>query len=465
MLSMLKRWLTFQSRPAEEGLSQTSLPPRFAGESGAVLREAHQYRAPGTAVEWNSWEGGRRFGEVESLAQPEIQALGEALYFHNPYAHGFINLMALFMTDGLQFEARLVANEGPAGHDAEAVQGFNHQFQRWSDRQGFPELLQEIAVRWLATGECFVVNRSAAEPWRDPELRLVRNYDVASPAGPGGFGGVGAGTGAEAIQNGIETAPGDATRVVAYHVVADRLSLKTERIPAEAVLHLSLNRWQDQTRGLPVHLPLLDLLRMQQSYLTAVVRTADARSKMAIIRRVQGGPDEVASAAQKERALKANHLTPGVASASGSGGPENRESLLRSRVTTVNAGVDYEFKAFNLNADDAQTVNRLLTLPGSAALSLAEYLYSGDASTNTFASAEAAERAAFKMLKARSRVLARKLLTVVQWAHTAFELQGLIPAGGLEAGRYELGYVLPEFSVGPETGAAGATNPAKPPAG
>lgn len=451
MFTRLKQWLKFHSRPAGGLSASSTLPPR-GDDLGAPLREAHHTSSAGSAVEWNNWEQQHRtYGEARGLGRAEIQALGEDLYFHNPHAHGFINLMALFMTDGLRFEARDVAEEGPEGRDREAVQAFNHHFQRWSDRAGFPELLHEIAVRLLSTGECFVCNRHAQEPWRDPALRLIRNYDVATPMGK--MAGL-----ASAIADGIETTPGDVADVVAYHVVADRLGLKTERITADAILHLSLNRWQDQTRGLPVHLPMLDLLRFQQSYLASLVRTAEARSKVAIIRRIEGGPSEVEAAAQQARLAKQAYMTSGSPVNGGTAGmAADRERLGRSRIVTVNGGVDYEFKSFNLDAEDAAKVNRLLTLPGAAALCLAEYLYSGDASTNTYASAAAAERAAFKSLKARSRVFARRLLRVVEWVHTALELQGLIPTGGLAAGRYELAYVLPEFPAA--AAEAGGTGP------
>lgn len=453
MFAFFQRWLTFHSRPTGDAATSSNTPPR-ADDLGASLRESHLTHVAGAAAEWNSWESQRKFGEAENLPPGELRQLGEELYFHNPYAHGFINLMALFLTDGLRFEARPPAVAGDNGPDEDAAQAFNHHFQRWSEAERFPELLTEIAVRWLATGECFILHRNADEFWRLPELRLVRSYDVATPLSPAGRP---AASVAGAIVDGIESTPGDATQPAAYHVIVDRLRMKSERIPAAAMVHLALNRWQDQARGLPVHLPLLDLLRLQQSYLMTLVRTADARSKMAIVRRVQGGPDEVEAAAQKQRQARAAYLSPGSTAAA-----QTRELYPRPRVLTVNGGVDYEFKGFNLQADDAQTVNRLLTLPGAAALSLAEYLYSGDASTNTYASATAAERAAFKSLKARARVLARGLLPIVRWVHAACEAQGLIPSGGIEAGQYELGYVLPEFpgqaaAQSAPSSAAGAT--------
>ncbi|MGH7143398.1 MAG: phage portal protein [Planctomycetota bacterium] len=447
MFANWKRLFGFHSRPTGDAATSSKTPPRV-DDLGASLREAHHTHIAGAAAEWNSWESRRPRGEVRGLSHGEIQALGEELYFYNPYAHGFINLMALFLTDGLRFEARLMQSEGGAGHDAAAVQAFNHHFQRWSQAQGFPELLTEIATRWLATGECFILNARAAEPWLDPELRLVRNYDVATPAGAAQVGAGGTGGSGGAIEAGIETLPGDATQVAAYHVVTDRLRMATERVGAGAMVHLSLNRWQDQRRGLPVHLAMLDLLRLQQSYLTSVVRTADARSKMAIIRRVQGSPDDVNAMADQERLARANFMTAGAVFPGGA----QREVFARPRVVTVNGGVDYDFKSFNLQAEDAHTVNRLLSLPGAAALTLAEYLYSADASATTYASAAAAERAAFKALAARAAVLARGLMPVIGWVHAAFEMQGLIPAGGLEQGRYELGYVLPVFPA-PAAGA------------
>ncbi len=173
-------------------------------------------------------------------------------------------------------------------------------------------------------------------------------------------------------------------------------------VPAHQILHLRLNVESNSKRGLPTIYAVESNLRASEDVLQSMIALAKARSKIAVIRKVNDSPPEAIS--ELTRTATDYTLTDATQSRSTSINHMGYGSIL-----TSTGNVDYEFPSLNVGSGDMVEVLNCNLRAIAARFGITETMMSTDASNNNYASALVAEAPAVKTFERMQKMLSQAI--------------------------------------------------------
>jgi len=241
-------------------------------------------------------------------------------------------------------------------------------WERFSRGRKWRKREREALKRLLRDGEVLLRLWRAMPDGRGADLRFINPESLTGDSGH---------------SQGIETWPGDAELVKAFHV---KRGWGSERIPAMECVWVKAGVDSDELRGLPELLSLMDPLTMHNSLLRSVLTTAKARNAYAIIMKHKGAtPDQIATLAAAKRT--------GTRSVTDSGTSRslNRLKVRSGTVLHTGARTEVDMMSPNIQAGDQMNLSREIDLLASQGTGLAEHYQRMDSQGLTEAGVQMAE--------------------------------------------------------------------------
>lgn len=184
------------------------------------------------------------------------------------------------------------------------------------------------------------------------------------------------------IIDGIEYLADDTETVVAYHVQKGQTGTATERVPAKDVLHTKPLADTNDLRGLLLLESVMRHLTNYAQWEEYRLVLNKMRTAVALVRRVDGTAAQARGLIDGRSSPFPNPKAQEPVTQSG-----RRESMLApGTIITAGPGVDWDFKAPNLGAGDAERDGRRILLSVAAGMSLPEMLVTGDWSNSNYSS-------------------------------------------------------------------------------
>lgn len=170
------------------------------------------------------------------------------------------------------------------------------------------------------------------------------------------------------------------------------------KVPADQIIHVRANVESNSKRGLPTVFAVEANLKSAEDVLQSMIAVAKARSKIAVIRRVNDSPPE----AVEELNRKATDYT---VTDPNSGARTSINHMGYGSILTSSGNIEYEFPAMNIgSADLVETLSANLRAI-AARFGITETMMSTDASNNNYASALVAEAPAVKTFERMQSIL------------------------------------------------------------
>lgn len=252
------------------------------------------------------------------------------------------------------------------------------------------ELEQEIVVRNDTDGETFL--QWFPQPSGGVAVRVVEPEWVRSPSG----------SVEPHCSFGIETDPQDIEDRRGYHVVADpTISLETEFVPADEILHLKLNTKRNSKRGLPTLLPVRKNLERAEKLLRNMSTLAQIQATFALIRKHKNYSGGAISAFQGQQA-DVTFTAPLTQKTN------TFQQYLPGSIIDTGDGTEYEFPAAGIAASEYVNILQAELRAVAARLCMPEYMLTADASNANYASTLVAEAPAVKHFERLQDFYARK---------------------------------------------------------
>jgi capsid protein len=254
-----------------------------------------------------------------------------------------------------------------------------------------PELESEVIYRLHSDGECFLRSFKGEDGLL--RIRFIEPELVRPPADDT----------TPASSFGIKCADEDIHHVVGYWVIEKPWeNLTPTLVPADQILHLKINSESNSKRGLPTVYAVESNLRAAEDVLQSMIAVAKARSKIAVIRKVNDSPPEAISA-----------LTQTAADYTVTDPVQNRATTINhmgyGSILTSTGNVEYDFPAMNIGAADlVETLSANLRAI-AARFGITETMMSTDASNNNYASALVAEAPAVKTFERMQRLIGQSV--------------------------------------------------------
>jgi len=249
------------------------------------------------------------------------------------------------------------------------------------------ELESEVIYRLHSDGECFLRSFKGEDGLL--RVRFVEPELVRPPADDT----------TPASSFGIKCADEDIHHVVGYWIIEKPWeNLTPTLVPADQILHLKLNSESNSKRGLPTIYAVESNLRAAEDVLQSMIAVAKARSKIAVIRKVNDSPPEAINA-----------LTQTAADYTVTDPVQGRATTINhmgyGSILTSTGNVEYDFPAMNIGAADlVETLSANLRAI-AARFGITETMMSTDASNNNYASALVAEAPAVKTFERMQRMI------------------------------------------------------------
>ena len=198
---------------------------------------------------------------------------------------------------------------------------------------------------------------------------------------------------------GIICADEDIHHRVGYWVIEKPWQdLTPTKVPADNILHLRLNVESNSKRGLPTIYAVESNLRASEDVLQSMIAIAKARSKIAVIRKVNDSPPEAVQA-----------LTQTAADYTVTDPVQARSTTINhlgyGSILTTTGNVEYEFPSLNVGAADLTEVLSTNLRAIAARFGITETMMSTDASNNNYASALVAEAPAVKTFERMQKAI------------------------------------------------------------
>lgn len=254
-----------------------------------------------------------------------------------------------------------------------------------------PEIESEIIYRLHADGEAFLRFFAGSDGLL--RVRFVEPELIRPPAD-------------DTTPNnsfGIKCADEDIHDVTGYWVIEKPwFDLTPTLVPADQILHLKINSESNSKRGLPTIYAVESNLRAAEDVLQSMIALAKARSKIAVIRKVNDSPPDAVA----ELARTATDFTV-------SDPIQNRNTNIShmgyGSILTTTGNVGYEFPSLNVGSGDlVETLNANLRAIASR-FGITETMMSADASNNNYASSLVAEAPAVKTFERMQRMLGQAI--------------------------------------------------------
>lgn len=254
-----------------------------------------------------------------------------------------------------------------------------------------PEIESEIIYRLHADGEAFLRFFAGSDGLL--RVRFIEPELIRPPAD-------------DTTPNnsfGIKCDDDDIHDIAGYWVIERPwFDLTPTLVPADQILHLKINSESNSKRGLPTIYAVESNLRAAEDVLQSMIALAKARSKIAVIRKVNDSPPD--AIAELARTATDFTVTDPV-----QGRSTNISHMGYGSILTTTGNVGYEFPSLNVGSGDlVETLNANLRAIASR-FGITETMMSADASNNNYASALVAEAPAVKTFERMQRMLGQAI--------------------------------------------------------
>lgn len=254
-----------------------------------------------------------------------------------------------------------------------------------------PEIESEIIYRLHADGEAFLRFFAGSDGLL--RIRFIEPELIRPPAD-------------DTTPNnsfGIKCDDDDIHDITGYWVIERPwFDLTPTLVPADQILHLKINSESNSKRGLPTIYAVESNLRAAEDVLQSMIALAKARSKIAVIRKVNDSPPD--AIAELARTATDFTVTDPVQARS-----TNISHMGYGSILTTTGNVGYEFPSLNVGSGDlVETLNANLRAIASR-FGITETMMSADASNNNYASALVAEAPAVKTFERMQRMLGQAI--------------------------------------------------------
>lgn len=254
-----------------------------------------------------------------------------------------------------------------------------------------PEIESEIIYRLHADGEAFLRFFAGSDGLL--RVRFIEPELIRPPAD-------------DTTPNnsfGIKCDDDDIHDIAGYWVIERPwFDLTPTLVPADQILHLKINSESNSKRGLPTIYAVESNLRAAEDVLQSMIALAKARSKIAVIRKVNDSPPD--AIAELARTATDFTVTDPVQARS-----TNISHMGYGSILTTTGNVGYEFPSLNVGSGDlVETLNANLRAIASR-FGITETMMSADASNNNYASALVAEAPAVKTFERMQRMLGQAI--------------------------------------------------------
>lgn len=369
---MLLTWYKAKRAEMEARLlTARCLTEAMTGVSSELQRDLAYHRDTG-------WDAGQDYVAVKPGDHYRLQENAFRAYYDIPWARAIIKNLTNF-TIGSEFTVQI----GSPADDAK-----QQVWDEWAEETNFHLLMHEAVERTFRDGEVFL--RRLHDP--SPEYRFIRAGLIKDPEGKDSYG--------------IRTDPKDVSKVLAYHVMLENGSAEIEGSPlaAEEIWHMKINADSEHKRGVTCLKSLTRFLPQLPELMEARLRMHRVRTAVAEVRRVLGGPAQVAAvqAAQRKETGDTTDTT--------------RVKMRKTgTIEYLTEGVDIEYKSPNIQAGDAKDDLRWFALALVAGSELAEYMVTGDASNANYSSTMVAESPAVRAFQYYQSFFGRHIKREVRW--------------------------------------------------
>ena len=228
----------------------------------------------------------------------------------------------------------------------------------------------------------------------------------------------------DVFPEGIVAVSGDAQNVIGYIWTRGIDDQNGKFIPAEEMEHTKIGVDSDVLRGRSIFEPLLKKASQYEDWLQSRIFLSIARSSIYLFRKITGTRTQgqaIRDQEEKER---------------DSTNDQRVRMPKRGSTVTHGPGIEHEFKAPNLQAQDAQHDGRAIQLNMAVGMGLPEYMATGDSSNANYASSLVSEGPAFREFEFWQDFFSTPFIRVHRWALingvAAGAIEGLTKAKALK---------------------------------
>lgn len=354
------------------------------------------------------------------LDEPTLKTLRDqalSAWLKNPHGRGYLKSLKRFVMG----QGPTLTPEVEDERLAERLDAWWSQFRQAND---WDSLEDEITLRTWRDGEVFV--RGFVHPVDGPPeaqldekvVQALRGLNVdtsefglpALPAGmlllrlippeqitdPGGL-----------VTHGIVTDRNDVQTVLGYMWAVNN-ELR-EFLPTSEVYHIKAGVDADVKRGRSQLEVILKRMKQYEDWLEYRIVLSLVRAAVVLVKKVEGATPSQLSTLRQAQAKQRQTVD-----------NDRRSRMLKPGTTfTAPAGIEYEFKSPNVQAQDAHHDGRAILLNMAAATGLPEYMFTGDASNANFASTMVAESPAVREFEDQQDFFTPKFRHIYRWAMAA----------------------------------------------
>lgn len=321
--------------------------------------------------------GGEEYKELPEEQLARLRAAAWRAYYNNPHARGIIrNTVNFILGKGAEIKFDSDLSEAELAPAIEEWERFEKAV-KWRRKQ------KETVRRTLRDGETFHRFMDAKKDSNSGEGKPVTFHyiepDWIASNDP-------------KISYGIETEPDNVGVIKSYRLIPPVPAggdgkAKEETLKPSEIQHIKINVDENVKRGRSVLEPILADLEEYKQFRKFRTILNKARTAIVMVRRMSGAPSVLNSQVQAQK-------TTGTRAAN------NRLKAPRAGTQiTIDRESEIEFKSPNLGASEAEIDGRSMTLAMAAGMSLPEFVISGDASNNNFASIKQAIVTAIKYIE------------------------------------------------------------------
>jgi len=237
---------------------------------------------------------------------------------------------------------------------------------KWSLRE------KEIVRRVFRDGEVFL-RKFIDQQTGDTKLRFLRAQMIRNPKNDKDV------NKAEDVSFGIGTNNDDVEEPLTYYYCKMNDSTLIEKIPASEVIHIKILTDSDMKRGMSFLLIAMRMLTKYDSWMEDRISLNQARSAIALVRKVEGTGSAVESIRD---AYRAEHKD---------ADKHKQKAFQRGTVLTASKGISYEMLSPNIQASDVKDDGRNMLLAIAAGCGFPEMMLTSDYSNANYSSSMVAQ--------------------------------------------------------------------------
>lgn len=312
---------------------------------------------------------------LTAFQKKQITDSARELFFFNEYCAATVKVMQDYVV-GTGFEYKVIPTRD--GVSETLIRKAQDLLDLFGEKNRIDSFENELVWRLLVEGECITrlfYDSDGLLTVRicEPELLLPPN-DSNDPNS----------------SFGIECRHDDIHDVRGYWIVTEPWKgLTPELIPADDVNYIKVNSPSSSKRGLPMSFQVDQNFRQIESVLLAMVTLANARSKIAMVRKIDEAPPEAADALIEK-------TTDVVLNDPLTGQRLNIERMPYGSILTASKNISYEFPEIGAFADECHKTIQQNLRAICAHYGISEMQLSADAQTGSYASAIVAESPSHK---------------------------------------------------------------------